>query len=86
VSATASNSFTLQELLLCMGQPLGCSGLAGSPCLQGTLAALSSNPDLINAQSVLTAQFACVRGEPCPCGQVSIFDTNFGGIVCKTLS
>lgn len=86
VSATSSNNFTLQDLQLCMGEVLGCSGLAGSPCLQGTLAALSSNPDTINAQTVLSAQFACVRGESCPCGQIAIFDTNFGGIVCKQLS
>ena len=85
VSAPDGNSMTLEELELCMGLPSGCSGLFGDPCLQGTLAILSSNPDTVNAQNITTAQYACVRGEPCPCGQIAIFDTNFGGIVCRQL-
>lgn len=85
-SAADGNSMNLNDLLLCMGSVRGCSGLLGSPCLQGTLAILSNNPDDIVSQNLQQYQYACVRGEPCPCGQVAIFDTNFGGIVCRRLT
>jgi hypothetical protein len=61
------------------------SSLFGNACLQGTLAFLSENPDTLTQANIITTQLACVRGEPCPCGQVAIFDTNFGGIVCRNL-
>jgi hypothetical protein len=79
---------TYNDIVLCMGManPGGCNGLFGNPCLQGTLALLSSNPDTVNINDLAISQYACVRGEPCPCGQISIFDTNFGGIVCKSLT
>lgn len=86
VSTANNNSMDINDLLLCMGQAKGCSGIISNPCLQGTLAILTSNPDLITSKNIINDQFACVRGEPCPCGQVSIFDTNYGGIVCRTLS
>lgn len=63
----------------------GCSGLYGSPCLQGTLAFLSDSPDTLTQSNINTTQLACVRGEPCPCGYVTIYDINYGGIVCKQL-
>lgn len=68
-----------------MGSVRGCSGLLSSPCLQGTLAFLSGNPDTMTQRDITTTQLGCVRGQPCPCGQVAIFDTNFGGIVCRSL-
>lgn len=88
VSVANSNSMTIQDLTLCMGManPGGCSGLFGDACLQGTLALLSSDPDLVNGNDIATHQYACVRGQPCPCGQIAIFDTNYGGIVCRTLT
>lgn len=86
VSGADGNSMTYSDLLLCMGLQNGCSGIQGSPCLQGTLAIISDNPDTLVRQNLQNYQYACVRGEPCPCGQVAIFDTNFGGIVCRQLS
>jgi hypothetical protein len=59
-----------------MSSARGCSGLVGSPCLQGVLAALSDNPVILTHRNILMSQFACIRGEPYPCGQVAIFDTN----------
>lgn len=87
VSAPDGNSMTYKELLLCMGQaaPGGCSGLIGNACLQGTLALVTNTPETLTQASITSSQFACVRGESCPCGQITIFDTNFGGIVCRSL-
>lgn len=86
VSAANANSMDLNDILLCQGMVSGCSGLLGSPCLQGTLAALTNNPDSITEQTLPTTQFACVSGEPCPCGQLAIFDTNFGAIICRQVT
>lgn len=85
VNANTPNSITYSDLLLCMGMVNGCSGITGSPCLQGVLAALTDNPDNLNQRNILTTQFACVRGESCPCGYLNIYDTNYGGIVCRQL-
>ncbi|CAH6421719.1 Hypothetical protein HVR_LOCUS1359 [uncultured virus] len=85
VSAANANVMDYDDLLICMGMINGCDGFTGSPCLQGTLAFLSPNPDDVNQNNIDTTQLACVSGEPCPCGTVAIFDTSFGGIVCRQL-
>lgn len=85
ITASSVNDISYSDVLLCMGMQNGCSGLEGSPCLQGVLAFLSSNPDTLTQNDITTTQLACVRGNPCPCGQVAIFDTNFGAIVCRQL-
>ncbi len=82
-STADGNSMTYKDLLLCTNT--GCSGFFNNPCLQGTLAVLSSNPDGLNQQNVLTSQFACVRGESCPCDYMTIYDTNYGGVICRKL-
>jgi hypothetical protein len=81
----STNNMTTQDLEICMGAASACNGVAFNACLQGTLAVISPNPDNINATTVLNQQVACVAGDPCPCGQIAIYDTNFGGIVCKTI-
>jgi len=88
VSAANGNSMNIEDLILCMGManPGGCSGVFGNACLQGTLALLSSNPDTVTPENISRSQYACVRGEPCPCGQITIFDTNYGGVVCRNIS
>jgi len=86
VSAANGNSMDYNDIVLCMGMISGCSGITGSPCLQGTLAFISNNPDTLNQQNIVTSQLSCVTGQPCPCGTVAIFDTNFGNIVCRTLN
>lgn len=78
-------TFSYNDLVVCMGQANGCSGLQGNPCLQGTLAIISSNPDNLTQLNLPATQLACVTGEPCPCGQVAIYDTNYGGVVCRPL-
>ena len=73
------------DILICTGMINGCSGIKGSPCLQGILAAITDNPDNLTRANLITTQFGCVRGESCPCGTLPVFDTNFGGIVCRDL-
>lgn len=78
-------SMTYNELLICMGQAIGCLGLAGSPCLQGVLAMLTDDPSSITRDSIKNAQFACVRGTTCPCGQLTVFDTELGATTCVNI-
>lgn len=85
VRAADGNSMTYTDLVLCMGMANGCSGIQHNPCLQGTLAFISGTPDRLTQRDITTTQLACVRGEPCPCGQVAIFDTNYGNVVCRQL-
>lgn len=85
INASTPNSITYADLIICAGTISGCSGLTASPCLQGILAAISDNPDNLNQQNILTSQFGCVRGTPCPCGFLPVFDTNYGGVVCRQL-
>lgn len=80
---TTGSSISYDELLICMGLPNQCNGSLGNPCLQGTLAFITDNPDTFTQSDINTTQLACVRGEPCPCGFVSLFDTNYGAIVCR---
>jgi len=85
ISGANPNSITYNDILLCMGQINGCSGITGSPCLQGVLSFISDNPDTLTQKDIYTTQLACTRGTPCPCGFVSIFDTNYGTNVCRKL-
>lgn len=85
VSAPDGNSMSYDDIKLCMGQQQGCSGLQGSPCLQGTLAFVTDAPEELTQTNMVNAQLACVRGEACPCDQVAVFDTNYGGIICQSL-
>jgi len=86
ISAANGNSMDLNDVLLCQGMISGCSGITGSPCLQGILAIITNDPESITEQNLSSAQFGCVTGNPCPCGELAIFDTNFGGIICRQLS
>jgi len=85
VSAANANSMDYNDLLLCQGMISGCSGMLGSPCLQGTLAFITDNPETLTQQNIYTTQLGCVTGQPCPCGYAAIFDTNFGNIICRQL-
>lgn len=81
------------DIVTCMGlapqgtgQP-GCSpGVTYNPCLQGTLAFISDDSSSMTQADINVTQLGCVRGEPCPCGQVAIYDTNLNGVVCRVLS
>lgn len=52
-------------------------------CLQGTLAFLPANPDDFD---VNTTPLGCVRGEPCPSGEMAVWDSSKGEVVCQTMS
>jgi hypothetical protein len=73
------------DLLVCMGLVNSCNGALGNPCLSGTLAVISDNPQTLNQTNIQTAQFGCVNGTACDCGTVAVYDTNYGGIVCMEL-
>lgn len=86
ISLAGGATATFQDLLYCMGQINGCFDLGiGSPCLQGTLAFISDNPDNLTQNDINVTPMGCVPGTGCPCGEVAIYDTSFGGIVCRTL-
>lgn len=74
-----------QTLTVCMGLPLACNGVTGNPCLQGTLAIISNNLERVTTQNLNSLQYGCVSGLPCPCGQVAIYDTNYNGIICRSI-
>ena len=82
------------SLAACMGLAAGCgsSGNSGqavaNACARGVLALLPQAPpgSFITATDLLTAQVGCVRGVPCPCGQMAVWDQRFGGVVCKSLN
>lgn len=80
-----TNNMNYDELKICMGQIRGCDNSFNSPCLSGTLAVISSDPDSLTQANVIYQQMGCVAGEPCPCDNIAVYDTNFGGIVCKVL-
>jgi len=82
----SSSTIAYDDIVTCMGMASSCTGSPyGNPCLQGTLAFVGDSEGLTQ-ESFITGQFGCVAGTPCPCGQVTIFDPNYGGIICKTLS
>lgn len=85
VNANDPNSMNYDDILFCMGMINGCSGVTGSPCLQGTLAFVTNNPESLTQTNVDTALLACVSGDPCPCNYAAIYDTNYGGLICKQL-
>lgn len=85
VGIDTANNMTYDEVLLCMGLVNGCSGTVGTPCLNGVLAFITNNPESLNQGNMATTQMGCVRGEACPCGLATIYDTNYGGIICREL-
>ena len=52
-------------------------------CLRGTLAFIPSNPEMFD---VNTTPLGCVRGEPCPEGQMAVWDRTKGEVVCQMMS
>jgi hypothetical protein len=85
IDASTPNSITSDDILICMGMVSGCSGITASPCLQGTLALITNDPDSIDTTSMLSSQYGCTSGLPCPCGKLAIYDTNFNNIICKSV-
>jgi hypothetical protein len=86
VSSAHGNSMTYNDLLDCMGMINGCNNIGpASPCAQGILALVTDDPDSITKINISNAQYGCVQGTPCPCNQIAIYDTNYGGIICRSL-
>lgn len=85
IGANQVNSMTYNDILICTNSVNGCDGFTGNPCLQGTLAAVTNSPDTLTQQNIVNAQFSCVAGEPCPCNYLAVYDTNYGGVVCRQL-
>lgn len=81
-----SGEMTPDQVIYCMGGAKGCSELNSNPCLQGTLALISDDPETVTKKTASNGLYGCVRGDPCPCGQMAIFDKNFGQVVCRHLS
>lgn len=87
ISSAQGNSITYDDLLMCMGLVSGCSdGGPSSPCAQGVLALITDDPDAVTQTNIVNGQYGCVQGLPCPCGQLAIYDTTFGGIICRSIS
>lgn len=85
VNSSVPNSMTYEDLLLCMGAQSGCNNIDNSPCLRGTLALITGNVDEVTRNNIQNYQYSCVTGKSCPCDSIAIFDTNYGGIICKQL-
>ena len=90
--ARESTSLSYKDLLDCMGMEKNCPGTVyektdyiGSPCLQGTLAIITDNPDTLAQSDVNSFLLACVPGETCPCGTVGVYNTNFGALQCLVI-
>lgn len=52
----------------------------GTACQAGTLALITSNSERLDIKN---SQYGCVVGVKCPKGQLTVYDTKLGGIVCR---
>ena len=57
-----------------------------SPCLSGTLAVITDNLNYLTQENISNAVVGCVTGVPCPCGQLSVYNTDIDQIICLELS
>lgn len=85
VNAERANSMSYDDLVVCMGLPSGCNGAVGNACASGTLAIITNDPESLTQDNIVRQQYGCVRGTPCPCDQVAVYDTEFGAIICRQL-
>lgn len=76
---------TPETITECMGYESGCGGVTSKACTRGTLAFISSDSDSFNGSLIFQTPLACVAGSACPCGEVAVFDTQYGQIVCKSI-
>lgn len=52
------------------------------PCLNGTLAFITDDSSTFNYNQINSVPIGCVSGEGCPSGELAIYDTSYGGVVC----
>ncbi len=81
---TFSESVDLSMIKDCMGGQTGCNGSVYNPCLEGTLAFISNDSDAFVASSIDRTPLGCVAGQHCGCGDIAIYDTKLGSVVCKS--
>lgn len=83
---TFSESVDARMITECMGGQRGCNGGSPyNPCIQGTLAFVTADSDNFTSSSIDRTSLSCVTGEPCNCGEVALYDTQLGTVVCKTI-
>lgn len=86
---TFTQDLTMESIADCMAYQNGIDGVYFNPCLQGTLAFVTSDSstfDVLNPSTVQRTPMACVAAEPCESGQVAVWDTSYNGLVCKGLT
>jgi hypothetical protein len=74
------------SIAFCMGMPNNCNGVIANPCLVGTLAFIPQSANNFSTSQINTTPLGCVRGTPCACGQVAVWDKELGMIRCSTLT
>jgi len=84
---TFTDTVDAQSITQCMGLQRGCDGQpVTNPCLRGTLAFITTDPDNFNSSQIDRIPIGCVEATPCPCGNVAIWDTNLGAVICKVIT
>lgn len=80
-----SDVLSVNELSYCMGFDNNCvNGYQGSVCTRGILA-IVTNINEFNEEDLNLYPVACVSGQPCECGQLTIFDTRSNSVICKSI-
>ncbi len=84
----SKTNITRKELSNCMGYDNNCTeGFIGSICSRGILAIISDDSERFSNENfsdfALNHRVACVAGNPCPCGKITVYDTNSNKIICK---
>jgi hypothetical protein len=78
---------------VCMGSSF-CNKSANNPCLIGSLALITDNPDSITKNNLGEFSYGCVVDplfKSCPCiagtekSQIAVYDTSYGQVVCKNI-
>lgn len=62
-----------------------CMDVPNVPCMEGTLAIIG-DPTTITSSTVLNSQVSCVRGTPCPSGQVAVWNPASTAMQCVSLT
>lgn len=62
-----------------------CMTSGQSLCISGTMAFITDDSSIFSTSSITTTPLGCVTGNPCPFGQVTLWDTQYDGIVCKSI-
>lgn len=81
-----SFTMTYEQLTACMGLPSACNGVTANPCLQGNLAFVTPDSANIGIADINFTPVGCVAGPTCPCGEVALYDTKLGGVICRVLT